>query len=129
MGWPTVPRPSASVRTELLRALGDHSGEPERASIIDAKHLRLTTGEVGEILLTKLFAGLIPLEPKLPAIYYRVCGFNFQQSRFLPMTTPPARRMKAAELPGLVLGQMWWRYFRKLLPSARDDDAQSAAGL
>jgi hypothetical protein len=43
-----VPRPSASVRTKLApRPLGDQSGEPERASVIHAKHLRLTTGKVG----------------------------------------------------------------------------------
>jgi hypothetical protein len=57
------------VRTELtLRPLGDQSGEPERASIIHAKHLRFTTGKVGQILLTELLTEHIPLEPELPAI-------------------------------------------------------------
>jgi hypothetical protein len=62
-------RPSASVRIELApRPVSDQSGEPESASIVHAKHLRLTTGNGRQILLTELRTELIPLEPELPAI-------------------------------------------------------------
>jgi hypothetical protein len=65
----TRDKPVRCRTTELApRSLGDQSGEPERASIIQAKHLRLATDKVGPILLTELLTQLIPLEPELPAI-------------------------------------------------------------